>query len=682
MAPASWEFQGDFGDVASFPGRRRGPAAPGAAGGESPLPAKLFETRAGHFKVPVGLERLTAARRLDFVLRPPPSRTSPRPRLGSRCPRRRSFSGSSTTWSLRGRRLLQLPARGHTGAGRLALKLATWSSGSFAQGDVDAEEEVPGVLPRPRGRKGGHLLLRVLQEEGVEGTRRRLGSDLASSRARSTPGRVPRRARAAARSGTELRGPPGGPGERLGGLRDVARHGGKKRRRSGRTAALPVPGAVELGFRYDEIRYDGGTGRGFAGVGDRSRDVRPAAERCFTGGIPGEAALLRIEGNLMREARGSAARSRAGAGGQRRERGRPLPDRATLEVLKLMRRDLSIAAALALGACGGGGGSSSGPSTTPTPTPTSGVEPGPEALRPPHLRPEPAARVRIAIDPSDWAALQANSRTTTTTPPTSRSTRRRCARWQSLPGSRSRSGVKPALKSTSTTTRPRRSTESTRRWCSTTRSRTRPTSASGSLSVSRQWPFPLPQRVRAPLHRRAVLGPLPGEGVHQHPLLKARRGEQSGNLFDYQYAFPSTSPQGEDPGDYVAGPFEPQTTEPTSTRPARGLRPHDQRSDPRHVHRRHRGVAGPRPLPHPPRVENSVAESYGIVGRLGTQLFTCTIILGQRRFVSCPGTRTPRSPRAAIPSTRGSTRTAAAPARRYGVQQTYIAALRRTMTRS
>jgi hypothetical protein len=60
---------------------------------------------------------------------------------------------------------------------------------------------------------------------------------------------------------------------------------------------------VELGFRYDEIRYDDvGPDDGFAGAGNRSRNIRPATERCLTGGVSWwPRAFLRIEGNLVQE---------------------------------------------------------------------------------------------------------------------------------------------------------------------------------------------------------------------------------------------------------------------------------------------------------------------------------------------------------------------------------------------
>jgi phosphate-selective porin len=178
--------------------------------------------------------------------------------------------------------------------------------GSFAQGDVEAEGEVPGVLPQPRGQEGKAISsFEFFKRKYVDGSRRWIGGDLAF-----------------------LRGPVGIKGEYL--EQREERHGqgpsfedlpavkgkgwaasatwlvtGEKKRRTVRPDR-PVfhgPGAIELGFRYDEVRYDDvGPDTGFAGVGDRSRNIRPAAERCFTGGISWwPRAFLRIEGNVIQE---------------------------------------------------------------------------------------------------------------------------------------------------------------------------------------------------------------------------------------------------------------------------------------------------------------------------------------------------------------------------------------------
>jgi phosphate-selective porin len=302
----SWELQGDFGDLANF--REDQEAQRLRDAWLDYRFAKSFRLRAGHFKVPVGLEWLTGARRLDFVLRSLPSRNLAPNRdwgvaahgeIGERLEYDVGVFAGDDYYSFR--------RTGTTGAGRLVVKLGDLAlGGSFAQGDVEAEEEVPGVLPRSLGMEGrANSSFEFFERKYVSGSRRWIGGDLAF-----------------------LRGPIGIKGEYL--EQREERHGqgptfedlpavrgrgwaasatwlvtGEKKRRTIRPDR-PVfrgPGAVEIGFRYDEVRYDDdGPDTGFAGVGDRSRNIRPAADRCFTGGISWwPRAFLRIEGNVMQE---------------------------------------------------------------------------------------------------------------------------------------------------------------------------------------------------------------------------------------------------------------------------------------------------------------------------------------------------------------------------------------------
>jgi phosphate-selective porin len=46
------------------------------------------------------------------------------------------------------------------------------------------------------------------------------------------------------------------------------------------------PGAIEIGARYEDLRYDDtGPDAGFSGAGNRARNIRPAADRVMTGGV-------------------------------------------------------------------------------------------------------------------------------------------------------------------------------------------------------------------------------------------------------------------------------------------------------------------------------------------------------------------------------------------------------------
>ena len=68
----------------------------------------------------------------------------------------------------------------------------------------------------------------------------------------------------------------------------------------------PLPhglGAVEVGMRYESLQVDDeGPAAGFAGAGNRARNIRPAGDRVLTGGIswwPRQ--WLRFLGNVVVE---------------------------------------------------------------------------------------------------------------------------------------------------------------------------------------------------------------------------------------------------------------------------------------------------------------------------------------------------------------------------------------------
>jgi phosphate-selective porin OprO/OprP len=301
----SWEFQGDFGDVANFTEdlevqRRRDIWL-------NYRFAKAFELRAGHFKVPVGLEWLTSARRLDFIERSLPSRNLAADRDWGVAAHGEVGRLEYTAGVFQGDDSYSFRTTGTTGAGRLVVKLGDVDlGGSFAQGRVQAAEEVPGTLPQPRGQEGEAISsFEFFKRKYVDGTRRYIGGDVAFLR-----GPFGLKAEYLEQREERL-----GQGPNFEDLPAVKGRGwsasatwlvtGEKKRRTIRPdrPVFQGPGAVELGFRYDEVRYDDvGPDEGFAGVGDRSRNVRPAADRAFTGGISWwPRAFLRIVGNVVQE---------------------------------------------------------------------------------------------------------------------------------------------------------------------------------------------------------------------------------------------------------------------------------------------------------------------------------------------------------------------------------------------
>jgi hypothetical protein len=122
------------------------------------------------------------------------------------------------------------------------------------------------------------------------------------------------------------------------------------------------------------------------------------------------------------------------------------------------------------------------------------------------------------------------------------------------------------------------------------------------------------------------------------PFLKERLGEESGNLFDYQYAFAwDFSFRGEDPAAYVPVPFQPQTNE--DNLDASGLvafvRAVNESEDAGFASAMRSWLDVER-LATYLAVENAVAEWDGFVGEEGTNNFYLYQYGGQRRFVFIP----------------------------------------------
>ena len=63
------------------------------------------------------------------------------------------------------------------------------------------------------------------------------------------------------------------------------------------------PGAIEIGARYETLHFDDdGADVGFEGAGNRARNIRPASDRVFTGGLSWwPVSWLRFMGNVLVE---------------------------------------------------------------------------------------------------------------------------------------------------------------------------------------------------------------------------------------------------------------------------------------------------------------------------------------------------------------------------------------------
>jgi phosphate-selective porin len=270
--------------------------------------SRAFRLRFGNMKLPVSPERLTSARRLDFAERSLlASALSPNRDWGAMLHGRAgpieyaagAFRGDGRTRESRAET---------TGAGRLALHLGkdVEVGGSFSVGDVEAETGSLDAPGRPRGSSAealsGH---EFFPEKYVDGRRLRYGADAAALLGPA----------ALKAEYLELREERRGQGAGFEDLPDVVGRGwsisatwlvtGEKKKGSVEPRR-PLPrgaGAVELAVRYEELRMDdAGDDSGLAGVGPRSRNLRAAGDRAFTGGLSWwPARFLRLLANVTVE---------------------------------------------------------------------------------------------------------------------------------------------------------------------------------------------------------------------------------------------------------------------------------------------------------------------------------------------------------------------------------------------
>jgi len=269
--------------------------------------AKAFRIRGGHFKLPFSPEFLTSAAKTDFV-----ERTMLVDALGldrdwggvalGEIGRIRYEAGvfQGDGWRTHQR-------AGTTGAARLEVTALTGLDlgTSYNEGRVKADDETVGD-PHAKGFSArGPGSFRFSARHFVYGHRRRLGADGAFHRG-------PVGLKAEVGRGWEERK---GQGATFDGLPQVMTTGwavsgtwlvtGDRKRNTIRPRH-PFPhglGAVEVGVRYESVQVDDdGPAAGFAGAGNRARNILPVGERVLTGGIswwPRQ--WLRFLGNVVVE---------------------------------------------------------------------------------------------------------------------------------------------------------------------------------------------------------------------------------------------------------------------------------------------------------------------------------------------------------------------------------------------
>jgi phosphate-selective porin len=247
-----------------------------------------FRVRGGHFKVPVSREFLTSASRTDFVERTLLADTIGPDRDWGVMVHGQAARLGYQVGLFRGDNRTSPTRADWTGAARVTLELAKALDlgASFSRGRVD---EDPSDDPLAKGMQGaGAAGFEFYDRHFVDGRRRRMGADL-----EYTPG--PLGLEAEWLEGREERR---GQGSTFDDLPDQVARGwaasatllvtgdAKKARIEPKRPFPHGPGAIEIGVRYEDLRFDdAGDDTGFAGAGDRARNIRPAADRVLTGGL-------------------------------------------------------------------------------------------------------------------------------------------------------------------------------------------------------------------------------------------------------------------------------------------------------------------------------------------------------------------------------------------------------------
>lgn len=264
-----------------------------------------FRVRGGHFKLPVSPEFLTSASRTDFVERSLLADTIGPDRDWGVMVHGQADRLGYQVGLFRGDNRTSQTRADWTGAARVTLELAKALDlgGSFSQGRVD---EDPSDDPLAKGMQGaGAAGFEFYDRHFVDGTRRRMGADL-----KYTPG--PLGLKAEWLEGREQRR---GQGSTFDDLPDQVVRGwaasatllvtgdSKKARIEPKRPFPRGPGAIEIGVRYEDLRFDDdGDDTGFAGAGDRARNIRPAADRVLTGGLSWwPVHYVRFMGNVVAE---------------------------------------------------------------------------------------------------------------------------------------------------------------------------------------------------------------------------------------------------------------------------------------------------------------------------------------------------------------------------------------------
>jgi phosphate-selective porin len=275
---------------------------------------KALKIRAGHFKVPGSPEHLTSASKVDFIERSligqnlAPGRDWGAMLYGELLDRINYQAGV-----FKGDGRVELFRAETTVAGRVLYRVIDGldAGGYFSVGDVKAPPEPPAgllvvpreLIPQPNGfGVRGPSGFRFSDRRFVEGRRLRAGAE-------ATLARGPVGAKAEYMHGREERKKQSAiftdlPDEVANAWAVSATWlltGDKKERTiKPKKPLFEGIGAIEIGARYEQLRYDDTDNVGFEGAGNRARNMRPSGLNVLTGGVSWwPTRWIRVLGNVL-----------------------------------------------------------------------------------------------------------------------------------------------------------------------------------------------------------------------------------------------------------------------------------------------------------------------------------------------------------------------------------------------
>lgn len=270
--------------------------------------SKQLSLLAGHFKPPISQEFLTSASKADFVERSLVSVLSPDRDWGAAISGELGrveyaiggFAGDGDGAAQRSK---------VAGAARISVRLVRGLrlAGSFMQGKVTPDQRVGSEEPAPKGASGKALSgFTFWNRAHVSGTRERIGTDLQFARG-------PFRVRGELLQEQEQRKGQGSTGQNIPDIRgrgwafaaSYVLTGEKK----GSTVEPSKPvfrggkGALEVAARVEGLKFDDtGDPSGFAGYGNRARNIAPSGTTALEAGLNYWASnFLKFQGSALWE---------------------------------------------------------------------------------------------------------------------------------------------------------------------------------------------------------------------------------------------------------------------------------------------------------------------------------------------------------------------------------------------